>query len=367
MATYGMRDAANLTFVNKKTGNIELFLDYANATSTEWSSDRVYATKKGTNAIAWDTGRVGTLTIDSELFDLSYLAMILGSDITKGTNQVIKRQVYNVEESRGMKVDGNVDLESVSVVKVAEDGVEHEGLPLQSTTSQLLQLPSIVKNVVVSANDTTAKVTFDTAERALTYEVRRDDEIIGTVTAKSFTDTGLTPETAYKYTVTAINNFGSSPVSAEVSAKTAVSGVVEMSPHNATQEDIATAEKKSGVLNVESENAVTFNIAGDRVQLSEKAVIGEKYAIYFAENVENVRTLEISADKFASSYEVYADATIRNQTTGEDEFVQWKYFNARPQSNLTITQNATEPTALSVVFDLLAGEDSKLAEMKVID
>lgn len=367
MATYGMRDAANLTFVNKKTGNIDLFLDYANATSTEWSSDRVYATKKGTNAIAWDTGRVGTLTIDSELFDLSYLAMILGSDITKGTNQIVKRQIYDVEETRGVKIKGNVDLNSISVVKVAEDGVEHEGLPLQSTTSQLLQLPSIVKNVVVSANDKTAKITFDGSERALSYEIRRAGEIVGTVTAKTFTDTGLTPATSYDYTVTAINNFGSSAVSAVVKAKTAVSGVVEMTPHNATAEDIATAEKLSGVLNVEAENAVTFNIVGDRVQLSEKAVIGEKYAIYFSENVENVRTLQISADKFASSYEIYADATIRNQTTGEDEFVQWKYFNARPQSNLTITQNATEPTSLSVVLDLLAGEDNKLAEMKVVD
>lgn len=367
MATYGMRDAANLTFVNKKTGNIDLFLDYANATSTEWTSDRVYATKKGTNAIAWDTGRVGTLTIDSELFDLSYLAMILGSDITKGTNQVIKRKVYDVEESRGVKVSGNVDLESVSVVKVAEDGVEHEGLPLQSTTSQLLQLPSIVKNVVASANDKTAKITFDGSERASSYEIRRDGEIVGTVTAKTFTDTGLTPATAYEYTVTAVNDFGSSAVSAVVKAKTSAVGVTDFTPHNATPEAIALAEKESGVLNVEAENAVTFNIAGDRVQLSEKAVIGEKYAIYFMENVENVRSLEISADKFAGSYEIYADATIRNQTNGEDEFVQWKYLNARPQSNLTITQNATEPTALSVVFDLLAGEGNNLAEMKVID
>lgn len=367
MATYGMRDAANLTFVNKKTGNIDLFLDYANATSTEWTSDRVYAMKKGTNAIAWDTGRVGTLTIDSELFDLSYLAMILGSDITKGTNQVIKRKVYDVEESRGVKVSGNVDLESVSVVKVAEDGVEHEGLPLQSTTSQLLQLPSIVKNVVASANDKTAKITFDGSERASSYEIRRDGEIVGTVTAKTFTDTGLTPATAYEYTVTAVNDFGSSAVSAVVKAKTSAIGVTDFTPHNATPEAIALAEKESGVLNVEAENAVTFNIAGDRVQLSEKAVIGEKYAIYFMENVENVRSLEISADKFAGSYEIYADATIRNQTNGEDEFVQWKYLNARPQSNLTITQNATEPTALSVVFDLLAGEGNNLAEMKVVD
>ena len=57
MATYGMKDAANLTLVNKKTGNIDLFLDYANATSSEWTSERVFATKKGT------TQSLGTPTV----------------------------------------------------------------------------------------------------------------------------------------------------------------------------------------------------------------------------------------------------------------------------------------------------------------
>lgn len=367
MATYGMRDAANLTFVNKKTGNIDLFLDYANATSSEWTSDRVYATKKGTNAIAWDTGRTGTLTVDSELFDLSYLALVLGSDIEKGTNGIMKREVYTVDESRTVKLDGNIDSETVSVVKLHEDEVEHNGFPLQSTTGQFLQLPEMVKNVSVAVNDKTAMITFDESVRALEYEIRREGEVIGTVTGTSFTDNGLTPASPYGYTVVPVNKFGHGAESAEVEVTTSADGVLERTPFKATALAISQAESNVGTLNDATVSAVTFGVTGDRVQLSEKAVIGEKYAVYYTENVSNVRTLEIASDKFASSYEIYADATIRNQTTGEDEFVQFKYFNGRPQSNLTITQNATEPTSLSIVFDLLAGEGNKLAEMKVVD
>lgn len=367
MAIYGMRDAANLTLVNKKTGRIDLFIDYANATSSEWTAERVFANKKGTQAIAWDTGRTGTLTIESEMFDLGYLAMILGSEVQKGTNQIIKREVFAVEDGRSFKLDGDIDGDTVSVVKLKEDEIEHDGMPIQSTSGQFLLLPPIVKNVNVAANDVSAIVSFEGSEDALEYEIRKDGVIVATIGTTSYTDTGLSPETTYKYTVTAVNQFGSAPVSAEVSAKTAVAGVTTRSNHKATAEAIAAAEAEQGTLVDAVANAVTFNYAGNIVQLSEKAVVGDKYAVFYMENVTGVRTIEISADKFPGSYEIYADSQIRDANTGADEFVQIHYKNARPQSNFTLTQNATEPTSLSVTFDLFPDNKGLLGEFKVVD
>ena len=43
MATYGMKDACNLTLVKRGTNEVVLHSDYANTTNVEWKSDRVYA------------------------------------------------------------------------------------------------------------------------------------------------------------------------------------------------------------------------------------------------------------------------------------------------------------------------------------
>ena len=367
MATYGMKDAANLTLVNKKTGNIDLFLDYANATSSEWTSERVFATKKGTNAIAWDTNRTGTLTIESEIFDLSYLAMVLGSEIVKGTNGIVKRETVTLDASKQLQLGGNIDENSVSVLKLKEDLIEHDGAPIPATTGALALLPAIPRNVKVNSNDKTAIITFDDSEGAVTYEIKRAGATVGTVTDNSFTDTGLTPATLYAYTVIAVNEFGTSPVSAVVSATTSANGVTTRTLTQATAPAITTAEAGSGTLNAEATNMVTFNMVGNIVQFNDKALAGEHYAVYYTENVDNVRTIEISAKKFPDSYEIFADATIREQESGVDEFVQIHYKKARPQSNFTLTQSATEPTSLSVVFDLFADKNDVLAEMKVVD
>ena len=367
MSTYGMKDAANLVMISKKTGDVALYLDYANATSSEWTSERVFATKKGTQAIAWDSNRTGTLTVDSEIFDLSYLALAIGSEVVKGHNDILKREVITINESRMSKLDGLIEAGSVSAIKLKEDEVEHDGTPLVSTTGNEALLPSIVRNVSVAANADSAQISFDVSNQAVSYEIKRDETVVGTTTTNSFTDTGLTPDTAYGYTITAINGYGTAPVSAEVEVLTSAVGVTGRTQYTATPAAITAAELLGGVLNESGTNTVTFKYDGGKVQFNDKAVVGDKYAIYYLETIDNTRTITISSKKFPDSYEIYADARIREQETGNDEFVQIHYKNARPQSNFTLTQSATEPTSLSVVFDLLPDREQNLAEMKIVD
>lgn len=363
---YGLKDAANLHVVNKRTGNVDLYIDYANATSSEWTADRIYATKKGTNAITWDANRAGTLTLDTEVFDLGLLAMAIGSEVKEGEKSFFRHQVVTIDDTRKASIEGNVDPNTVSVVKLGADS-QPIGQPLTSTTGSKALLPEIVSNVTVGINDKSAVVTFDESDKAVAYEIYRDGSLVGTTGTTSFTDEGLTAATEYRYTVKATNDFGSAPISAEVVATSTADGVTTRVNKTATEEAITAAEKLEGQLNEAGTGLVTFDFAGGTLTFSEKAVIGDVYAVYYAEKISGARTITVASDVFPDSYEIYGDVLIRNDADGSDEFCQIHYKNARPQSNLSLTQSATEPTSLSITFDLTPDKDKQLAEYKFID
>lgn len=109
-----------------------------------------------------------------------------------------------------------------------------------------------------------------------------------------------------------------------------------------------------------------FKVNGNEITFATDAVEGDVYAVYFLVLDSQVKTIEISADKFPKTFEIIADALIREKESGKDEFVQIKFSNARPQSNFTVTMSATEPTNLSVTFDLFPDKNKNFATYKII-
>lgn len=67
---------------------------------------------------------------------------------------------------------------------------------------------------------TTIDLTWTAVAGATSYNVYRNDASIGTPTTNSFTDTGRSASTTYRYKVRASNSSGQSPYSAEISATT---------------------------------------------------------------------------------------------------------------------------------------------------
>lgn len=112
--------------------------------------------------------------------------------------------------------------------------------------------------------------------------------------------------------------------------------------------------------------AKQFMATGSEITFATDAVEGEAFAVYFLVLDSAVKTIEINAEKFPKTFEIVADALIRERESGKDEFVQIKYANARPQSNFTVTMSATEPTNLQVTFDLFPDKDKNLATYKII-
>ena len=367
MATYGMKDAANLTLVDRATKKPVMYIDYANATSSEWSSDRVYATKKGANAIAWDTNRTGKLTLETEIFDLKLLALSAGSDVKEEASAVFRREPLTLGSDRILKLSAKPDEKSVSVFKLKADGIEHDGNGIpEEINGGDSSVPMMVANVAITANDTTANLTWSASSGADSYVVYRDGVQVATPTTPSYKDSNLTPETDYKYTITAINTHGQSPVSAFVVIKTAAAGATENGATvKATDEAIAAAQAAANAMGADG---LSFKVLENgSIQLSDDAVIGAQYVVYYIATVSGVRTITIAADKFPSSYEIFADGYIREQQTGKDDFIQIHYLNARPQSNFTLTQSSKEPSSLSIVFDLFPDEKNTLATYKAID
>lgn len=93
---YGMKDCANLTWKDR-SGNIVLYSDYARTTSLEFTSDQVYAYGKSSKRVRWDLDREATMTFETELFDLSVLAVLFGTSLVEGTNNVSARDLFSLE------------------------------------------------------------------------------------------------------------------------------------------------------------------------------------------------------------------------------------------------------------------------------
>lgn len=64
---YAISDSANFYLKEKKTGQIALYTKYANSTSTEFTSEQIYANAKGTRAVRFDYNKQGTMTVALEV------------------------------------------------------------------------------------------------------------------------------------------------------------------------------------------------------------------------------------------------------------------------------------------------------------
>ena len=367
MSIYGMKDASDLILVNKATGLVDLYIDYANATTSEWTSESVYATKKGANAIRWDGSRSGTLTVDTELFDFNLLTMVMGAEVTEGQTDIMQRAQGTLDSTRTIALGSglNIDPATISVVKTkGANDPEHDGVPLFNASAAKNNLPRQVVGLAVTYNDTSARIDFSAVNGATAYEVYRDGSKIAETELNQYTDNGLTPATQYVYVVAAKNAYGTGAQSAAVTLTTSAAGEKTTTTATSTSQERIKAADNVGQVATPQDGEVTYTYSAGNVTLSENAVPGDTYAIYYLEKA-NGRTISIKSDKFAGSYEIFATAQIREQETGRDELVQIHYFNAKPQSNFTLTQDATAPASLSIVFDLLpSGND--LAEFKVV-
>lgn len=368
---YGIKDMSDIFLIDKATGLPALSIPYANSANLDVTSEAVTAKVRGTDEITWDSNKNATFNISSEVFEMGYLAMQLGSEIKEGQHDVFRRVEGIINNSKAVNIGVGEEIlpQTISVVRLEAPGsVVHSGLPLHNGSASMLKLPAQVHNVTISANDTTAKIKFQDASGADKYVILRDDSVVAETASNEYTDTGLTAETVYKYKVYGINSHGKGPASAEVEVTAATVGTLDYTQYLATELALTAAVDNIGEVEAPV-GGVTYTYSKGVITFNERATNGDAYAVYFAEKTDGVQKIEIDADKFSGMYEIYANAMARTNSNGKDDLMQFHFFKAKPQSNFTLEINSEAPSTLSVTFNLMPeriGERSGLADILVI-
>lgn len=179
---YGIKDCANITLFDKATNLPDLFSDYANVSTNEWTSERTFAKSKGINAIAWDSDRQGTLVVEMEVFDLKWIAITAGSEIKTGETEVAKREVVKVGSGKKATLAGAPLKGSVSVIKVGADEIEHIGEHLtEVTTAPTASQFSVTGSEITFATDASEGELY-----AVYYLVKDTQAKVITISADKF-------------------------------------------------------------------------------------------------------------------------------------------------------------------------------------
>lgn len=136
---YAIKDAMDV-FLQKRLVNTDgvevfenvLFTDYANETSIEFTAERLYAKAKGNDKIAFDYGKKSTLKMSMEVFDLSWLAILLGAETEVGAVEFTRREVLTIKEGKVTIKDNPVEG-SIGIYKVGRDLKTHVGAKLEES------------------------------------------------------------------------------------------------------------------------------------------------------------------------------------------------------------------------------------------
>jgi hypothetical protein len=363
---YAMKDCSNLILVSKKTGKPALYIDYANSVNSEFSSEAVYANKKGNRAVRFDGSYTGTMTIETEMFDMKLLALNVGAEVKRGEKTIFERFAKEIDDTKKIVLPvkpTEFEPKSLSVFKL-KGGLEgvQEDKELLNTTTQEDNIPDYVKAVTVSTTDTTATISFSRVKGADYYVVSRNDSVIGKITSDTIRDDGLTAGTEYSYTVQAVNQYGTSAKSPVVKATTNSTGVTTPSQFIPLEQAITEAKSGKKTPAEIPSTAITYTLAGNTITLNDNAQETDAFVVYYMEKVLDTEGFTVNDTVFPEDYEIYTDAIIRPEN-GEDEIVKINYFKAKPQPKFTLNQSASEPTKLSIVFDLFADKNHDLCEI----
>lgn len=119
---FAIKDAIDLTLT--KTGENTTFctINYLNDCQIQLESEQVFATKKGNNAISFSGGRSGTFTMNAEVIDINFLALMLGGKLTSNKIEVtgdIPNQSFKAEGTfRVVDEQGTVSTKKITFYKL---------------------------------------------------------------------------------------------------------------------------------------------------------------------------------------------------------------------------------------------------------
>lgn len=122
---FALKDACNVLITSRTTNKPFLYADYLNSCSLSISSEAIYARAKGMNKITFDGAKTGTFTMETEIFEMKYLALILGGQISTETGNFAKRHVGNVDAQGKIVLPEAPMTGSITTFVLGRDNKEH--------------------------------------------------------------------------------------------------------------------------------------------------------------------------------------------------------------------------------------------------
>lgn len=126
MKKFAIREAAEATFYDLKTGNPIVTLDTLKITEINTTSSTEYARggRGNPKLVGFSGDKEATATIQDALFDLKAMALLTGNSVDSELRTAFIREVWNVTEVN--KAEGIKVGESIKNVKVFKNGEELE-------------------------------------------------------------------------------------------------------------------------------------------------------------------------------------------------------------------------------------------------
>lgn len=122
---YGIKDAANIILKKKSDNTIALRADYATVSNVEWTADQVYAMSKSTRAIRWDFNRQATVKMTMEVFDLTWLSVLSGSEFVTGSTEIMTAEYLTTNGLSQVTLQATPVSGSVIAYLVAADEITY--------------------------------------------------------------------------------------------------------------------------------------------------------------------------------------------------------------------------------------------------
>jgi hypothetical protein len=163
MSLYGIKDASDLTIISNKTNKQVLFANYCNKTDINFTSSDVYALKKGVKAIGWSANREGTMSVEMQIFDLQWIALLMGSELSTGIVELNKHEVLTVTSASATLTE-TPKSGSLTVFILDDDGITH-------STEQTAGTPATTPNTYSISGKTLTfnSTTFATDKKVVCY------------------------------------------------------------------------------------------------------------------------------------------------------------------------------------------------------
>ena len=199
---YGVKEVAEVIFINLATGKPELFLDALKMSNLTNEGQTVFINggQGSQRLLGWDFGRTSEMAIQDALLNPKAISMAMGTSLTVGVTNVYKREVLTAATTTGVTITltqtpilKGTPAENIDGVYKTTDGYEH-------TTEILPANYSVAAKVITFASGVAAgeKVIvyyeYATAATAQTVTIDADKfsayyKVIGTTVVRNLEGT----------------------------------------------------------------------------------------------------------------------------------------------------------------------------------